>query len=395
MWPVANNNNSEYSDQLARLLNSQNGPNNNFAAVAAANSNGQVDSLTLAAALRQQEVMALAAATGLDAATVSSLMAANNNPNSSSLAHTLALARHQQQQQQAALDSLALARMATLQQQQQLPLSTLAGLTNHPSGLAALGLGETPATLPSSGSVDAANLAAVKASDAMEHQQRAQVLAKVASMGPAHEQAAAALQQLGSHAATEADVASLTVALRKTSEADVPETAAAAAVSSQSAPVAAKSAAPAASGTSRGVNPLHLKKQSFPEKVYFMLEELEEGDNGGMKVPQNSCVGTHVISFVAEGTAFSIHNPRAFETDVMPMYFSSNRMSSFQRQLNIYGFERVEKGPWRGAYQHKFFQKGQPGLLHKIVRTKQPSKSKATPRNKPAASSKSKAGEKA
>eukprot|EP00523_Entomoneis_sp_CCMP467_P016624 CAMPEP_0168771720 /NCGR_PEP_ID=MMETSP0725-20121227/3585_1 /TAXON_ID=265536 /ORGANISM="Amphiprora sp., Strain CCMP467" /LENGTH=362 /DNA_ID=CAMNT_0008821213 /DNA_START=401 /DNA_END=1489 /DNA_ORIENTATION=- len=111
-----------------------------------------------------------------------------------------------------------------------------------------------------------------------------------------------------------------------------------------------------------GIDATHVKKQTFPEKVYYMLEDVEEQDNEG--------VGSHIISFVAEGTAFLIHNPRLFETDVMPLYFSSTRSSSFQRQLNIYGFERVEKGPWRGAYRHPSFLKGKPELLHMIVRGK-------------------------
>jgi hypothetical protein len=106
---------------------------------------------------------------------------------------------------------------------------------------------------------------------------------------------------------------------------------------------------------SKGVDPLHLKKQSFPEKVYFMLQEVK-GQSAD------------AVSYVADGTAFMIHKPCIFETDVMPMYFSSTRMSSFQRQLNIYGFQRIEKGPSQGAYRHKYFIKGQKELLQKIKR---------------------------
>ena len=76
------------------------------------------------------------------------------------------------------------------------------------------------------------------------------------------------------------------------------------------------------------------------------------------------------ISFVAQGTAFQIHDARIFETEIMPLYFSSTRMSSFQRQLNIYGFERIERGPYRGAYRHESFCRGKPELLNKIRRTR-------------------------
>lgn len=65
-------------------------------------------------------------------------------------------------------------------------------------------------------------------------------------------------------------------------------------------------------------------KQAFPLKLYRMLERAER--NGQ----------EDIISFIDDGKAFAIHKPRAFETDIMPSYFNSHRMSSFQRQLNIY-----------------------------------------------------------
>ena len=104
------------------------------------------------------------------------------------------------------------------------------------------------------------------------------------------------------------------------------------------------------------IDPLHLQKQPFPEKLYYMLEEEEKRGNDT------------VLSYVADGTAFMIHKPREFEADVMPMYFSSTRMSSFQRQLNLYGFRRVEQGPFRGSYSHEDFRRGKKDLLSKIKR---------------------------
>jgi hypothetical protein len=65
-------------------------------------------------------------------------------------------------------------------------------------------------------------------------------------------------------------------------------------------------------------------KHAFPVKLYRMIERAERNGQDD------------IISFIDDGKAFAIHKPRAFETDIMPSYFNSHRMSSFQRQLNIY-----------------------------------------------------------
>ena len=46
----------------------------------------------------------------------------------------------------------------------------------------------------------------------------------------------------------------------------------------------------------------------------------------------------------------------------MPNYFKQSRLSSFQRQLNLYGFSRVTNGPDAGGYYHELFLKGRPAL---------------------------------
>jgi hypothetical protein len=52
----------------------------------------------------------------------------------------------------------------------------------------------------------------------------------------------------------------------------------------------------------------------------------------------------------------------------MPKYFSTSRMSSFQRQLNLYGFQRIDDGPEKGGFVHQYFQQGQRRLCNKIKR---------------------------
>lgn len=90
--------------------------------------------------------------------------------------------------------------------------------------------------------------------------------------------------------------------------------------------------------------------EPFPEKLHRMLLEIEKEGNG------------HVISFFPHGRAFGIHDSDAFESKIMPKYFKQSRLSSFQRQLNLYGFTRIVSGPDSGGYYHELFLKGRPAL---------------------------------
>lgn len=65
-----------------------------------------------------------------------------------------------------------------------------------------------------------------------------------------------------------------------------------------------------------------------------------------------------------------VHQPREFAEHVMPKYFRMSRYSSFQRQLNLYEFQRVTDGPDKGAYYHELFVKGRPDLSSSMKRIK-------------------------
>lgn len=103
--------------------------------------------------------------------------------------------------------------------------------------------------------------------------------------------------------------------------------------------------------------------EAFPDKLYRILEEAESEGN------------SDVISFFPHGGGFTMNDQAKFVQELMPRYFNTNRLSSFQRQLNLYGFQRIKKGPGKGGYHHDLFVKGRKDLLDKIVR-KTP-----TPRN--------------
>jgi len=95
---------------------------------------------------------------------------------------------------------------------------------------------------------------------------------------------------------------------------------------------------------------------SFPLKMYSMMEDAERD---GFE---------DIVSWQASGTSFKIHRPNEFVDVVLKKYFSQSRLKSFQRQLNIYGFKKVAMGPYKGGYQHKFFNRGKPELCSRIVR---------------------------
>ena len=90
--------------------------------------------------------------------------------------------------------------------------------------------------------------------------------------------------------------------------------------------------------------------EPFPEKLHRMLEEVQKQGKDD------------IISFFSHGRAFAVHDPDRFTAEVMPSYFKQSRLSSFQRQLNLYGFTRITSGPDAGGYYHELFLKGRPTL---------------------------------
>ena len=44
-------------------------------------------------------------------------------------------------------------------------------------------------------------------------------------------------------------------------------------------------------------------------------------------------------------------------------YYSQSKLTSYQRQLSLYGFVRITSGKDRGAYYHEYFLRGRPDLL--------------------------------
>ncbi|XP_078004159.1 heat shock factor protein 3-like isoform X2 [Phascolarctos cinereus] len=84
-----------------------------------------------------------------------------------------------------------------------------------------------------------------------------------------------------------------------------------------------------------------------------------------------------VIGWSRNGQSFCILDAPKFSKELLPKYFKHNNLSSFVRQLNVYGFRKVvavESGmivPEKNTmieFQHMFFQQGEANLLENIKR---------------------------
>lgn len=101
-------------------------------------------------------------------------------------------------------------------------------------------------------------------------------------------------------------------------------------------------------------------KFAFPFKLHSILE------SAGASEQEN------IISWLPSGKAFKIHKPKEFADVIMPQYFNQTKYRSFQRQLYIYGFDRIKdkSSDDYGAYYHELFIRGASDLCLDMQRKK-------------------------
>eukprot|EP00978_Attheya_sp_CCMP212_P012342 scaffold30724_cov44-Attheya_sp.AAC.2 len=89
---------------------------------------------------------------------------------------------------------------------------------------------------------------------------------------------------------------------------------------------------------------------------------------------------SQIASWTADGEMFVVKNPRLFETTIIPQYFDHSKLSSFARQLNFYGFTKMQSKPVHKSeydtktakyltFYHEKFKKGRCDLLIEIRRS--------------------------
>ena len=101
------------------------------------------------------------------------------------------------------------------------------------------------------------------------------------------------------------------------------------------------------------------KPCEFPNRLHALLCRAEEDGNND------------IVSWRPHGMSFQIKDKSKFLKNIIPVYFQHTKFSSFQRQLHLYGFSRVEqRGPDHKSYYHELFQRDRPALVEFMTRIK-------------------------
>ncbi|KAG7363726.1 HSF-type DNA-binding protein [Nitzschia inconspicua] len=95
------------------------------------------------------------------------------------------------------------------------------------------------------------------------------------------------------------------------------------------------------------------QQMRFPWKLHMLLERTDAAS---------------VISWMPDGKSFLIHDKDRFSQELLPEFFGTTNFKTFQRNLNLWGFTRISKGPNKDQTSHPLFLRGFPGLSRNMKR---------------------------
>lgn len=127
--------------------------------------------------------------------------------------------------------------------------------------------------------------------------------------------------------------------------------------------------------------PRHVVKHEYHDHAFDDTESVKSkkqrrGPRGGVTTPfpvklhnlLEDNLHEDIISWQPHGRCFILRSPKDFLGKVMPQYFKQTKLTSFQRQLNLYGFNRLTSGPDKGGYYHELFLRAKSELCTTMVR---------------------------
>lgn len=95
-----------------------------------------------------------------------------------------------------------------------------------------------------------------------------------------------------------------------------------------------------------GNTPRGAAGSQFPGKLHDLMTYTEQQ---GLE---------HIISWVQNGFAIMVHDPEKL-LEILPLFgFGQTKYRSFQRQLNMWHWERIADGPFKGGWKHPYFLRG-------------------------------------
>lgn len=81
------------------------------------------------------------------------------------------------------------------------------------------------------------------------------------------------------------------------------------------------------------------KSETFPYRLYRMIEDAHAEGN------------SDIIHFMPHGRAFRVEDHNGLVEKILGRYFHQSKYVSFQRQLNIYGFQKLTVGKDQGEHR--------------------------------------------